>query len=584
MKHSGYRNIPFKHSKGIGFLIWFACHCTGLIAQQEDRLNVLFLGVDDLRTELNSYGCSHMKTPNIDRLAEMGLQFNRAYVQQAVCAASRASFLTGCRPNTTTVNYPYNDFFTEQFVGSHPTMPVTFARNGYYTRTLGKIHHGYKDKGLTEDHFYPGRLPIPGRPDLTNSQWFVWRDTVPPWAHPDLPDGEFEDGNIADETMATIRRASISGKPFFIATGFKKPHLPFVCPKKYYDLYDHDSIRLSPNPELDPSQDSITAIKWGAVDWNNFRETGIDNKAARELKHHYQACVSFIDAQVGRILDELERLDLVDNTVIMFWSDHGYHLGDHGLWCKHTNYERATRVPLIVYSPGMTSAGRQTRALVEYVDMYPTLLDLCGLEIPDWIEGLSMVPVLEDPGREWKNAAFSQYPRDGGKIEGYSVRTANFRYTEWIDNWSKGEVFHRELYDHRIDSLETRNLAGEEEYKSIMDEHKEVLRAGWENALPSIPAASPAKKREQGTENHTHSLVISPNPASQELSIFINRKGAGGSCLISLHDLQGRLIKLKHHTFVPDACTLSMDEVGSGIYLVRVMAGKSISTGIFVWS
>jgi arylsulfatase A-like enzyme len=584
MKRSPRRNIYLKPALKIGYLILisFCSACTR--AQPVERPNVIFLGVDDLRTELNSYGCSHMKTPNIDRLAAMGLQFNRAYVQQAVCAASRASFLTGCRPNTTTVNYPYNDYYTEEFVESHPTIPVSFVRSGYYTRTIGKIHHGFRDKGLTEDHYFPGQLPYPGRPELRDNQRSVWRDTVQPWAHPDLPDSEFQDGSIADETIATIRRANRSGKPFFIATGFIKPHLPFVCPKTYYDRYEHDSIQLSAHPELAPSQDSITAIKWGAHSWYNFLETGIDDEAARELKHHYQACVSFIDAQVGRILDELERSDLLENTIIMFWSDHGFHLGDHGIWTKQTNYELSTRVPLIVCVPQMSSAGQQTGALVEYVDLYPTLLELCGLEIPEWIEGLSMVPVLVDPGREWKKAAFSQYPRNGGKIEGYSVRTADFRYTEWMDNWSKGKVFFSELYDHRIDSLETVNLAGEEEYKSILDKHKEILRAGWENALPSVPADASAGKREQGKGKHNQSLVLSPNPVSKELSVFLSRKTTAGPCLISLFDLQGRLIKRKRHDVANAGCTLSMDEVASGIYLVRVMAGKSISTGIFLWS
>jgi arylsulfatase A-like enzyme len=573
-----------KYLLRICLLIFAFCHGTLLSAQKEERLNVLFLGVDDLRTELNSYGCKHMVTPNIDRLAEMGLQFNRAYVQQAVCAASRASFLTGCRPNTTTVNYPYNDFFTEQFVETHPTIPVTFAQNGYYTRTLGKIHHGYKDKGLTEDHFYPGKLPIPGRPDLTNSQWFVWRDTVPPWAHPDLPDSDFEDGNITDETIATIRRASRSGKPFFIAPGFKKPHLPFVCPKKYYDLYDHDSIRLSPNPELDPSQDSITAVEWGAVDWNNFRETGIDENAARELKHHYQACVSFIDAQVGRILDELERLDLMDNTLIMFWSDHGYHLGDHGLWCKHTNYERATRVPLIVYFPGMTTGGKQTQAFVEYVDMYPTLLDLCGLKIPDWIEGLSMVPVLSDPGIEWKKAAFSQYPRNGGKIEGYSVRTTNFRYTEWIDNWSKGEVFHRELYDHRVDSIESRNLAGHEEYADILSEHQTLLQEGWEHALPPFHSLNTGPDVECDTGEEILDWRIYPDHYSRELKLKANPGLVGERCIISLYNLQGRLVKAESMAVTRDFNKVLVSGIVPGIYLVKVILGNRVSSVIISWS
>jgi arylsulfatase A-like enzyme len=452
-------------------------------AAESRKKNILFIGIDDMRVQAGCYGQTIMKTPHMDRLAAKGMVFMNAYVQQAVCAASRASLLTGCRPDTTGVDYPYTAWFKNTFIKDHLTIPVFFANKGYYTRTLGKIHHGPKDKGLSEDHFNPADDSFwPPHKDRRLSTKETWRGKVKPFGHPDLPDHEFQDGQICDEAVAIMKRAVASGKPFFIAPGFKKPHLPFVCPKKYYDLYDHDEIDLSPHPKLDASQDAITVRRYGATRWFTYKKTGISRADARELRHHYYACVSYIDAQVGRLLDTLDELGVADNTIVMLWSDHGFHLGDHGIWTKQTNYELATRSPLIVYDPGMRGGGRRTTALVEYVDMYPTLLELSGLKPPDYLEGTSFAPVLDDPSREWKKAAFSQFPR-GKNIEGYSVRTAEWRYTEWRSRQS-GKPMHVELYHTAADPIETINLAKDNRHAGQRGKMRTVLEAGWKRALP----------------------------------------------------------------------------------------------------
>jgi iduronate 2-sulfatase len=447
----------------------------------------MFIGVDDLRVQLNSYGYPQMKTPAFDRMAAMGVQFNRAYVQQAVCAASRASFLTGCRPDTTGVNYPYNPWFEDVFMKQYKPVAQTFAENGFYTRTLGKVHHGPSDAGLSEPHFGDSATDFLLPENQHKGKKADYTHLVKPWEHANLPDSDYGDGQIADETIATIRRAVKQDKPFFIAPGFKKPHLPFVCPKKYFDLYSDADIQLAPHPKLEPNQPVFTTTdSTGAAKWWKYPETGIDDENARQLIHSYYACVSFIDAQIGKILDELEAQKLLDSTVVIVWSDHGWHLGDQGMWGKSTCYEWAARSPLFAYVPGMKAAGKPTDALVEYVDLYPTLLDLCGLPIPGYLEGTSFAPLLDDVTKPWKTAAFSQFPRytkKDGNIEGYTMRTRDFRYTQWVAR-DGGKVIFEELYDERDNLLEAENLADNPEYKSTLQTLRNQFSKGWKGALP----------------------------------------------------------------------------------------------------
>ena len=427
-----------------------------------------------------------MKTPNFDRLAKMGMQFNRAYVQQAVCSASRASLLTGCRPDSTGVNYPYSPWFNAVFRKKQKPIVEHFAEQGFYTRTLGKIHHGRSDTGTSEAHFKGGGddFMLPENRHEGKKPDYIHK--VKPWEHADLPDNAYGDGQIADETIATIRRAVKQDKPFFIAPGFRKPHLPFVCPKKYFDLYADTDIELAPRPKREKNQPAFTVTNsTGASKWWTYPKTGIDDNNAKQLIHSYYACVSFVDAQLGKILDELDAQNLLDSTIVVVWSDHGWQLGDHGMWGKSTCYEWSARAPLFAYVPGMKAAGEPTDALVEYVDLFPTVLDLCGLAIPDYLEGTSFVPVLQNPSTAWKRAAFSQFPRHDkalGHMEGYSMRTKDYRYTQW--QTKDGTIVFEELYDERKNLLETENLAPNPEYRSVIDRQRKQFAKGWKGALP----------------------------------------------------------------------------------------------------
>ena len=458
--------------------------CLLSLGLKAEKMNVLFIVVDDLRPILGCYGDSKIKTPNIDLLAERGVVFERAYVQQAICSASRASFLTGCRPQSTGVNFPYTPWFNEVFRKQYKTLPEFMTMNGFYTRSLGKIHHGPADEKLTELHYDADKSGFYLKENLEAYNKRKKRDTkaVKPWEHADLPDSIYADAKIANETIKTMKRAVENEKPFFIAAGFLKPHLPFVCPKKYYDLYESSDIELSAHSKLSKNQSPVSIMpKSGARKWWDFQK-GIDEENSRQLIHSYMACVSFIDAQVGRVLKELEDLGIKNNTAVFFLSDHGWHLGDHGQWGKSTNYELATRTPLIISVPKVGAIGKKLKQLVEFVDLYPTIAELSGLELAEYLEGKSLLPLLKDAEKPWKKAVFSQYPR-GTKKEGFSVRTEHWRYTEWRTK-NKNEVFHRELYHCQKDPLETKNLEAEAEHQNQLLKMQGLLQEGWKGALP----------------------------------------------------------------------------------------------------
>jgi iduronate 2-sulfatase len=305
---------------------------------------------------------------------------------------------------------------------------------------------------------------------------------------PDVPDNALRDGHIADVAIAMMEELQRDKQPFFLAVGFHKPHLPFIAPKKYFDLYDPDKIAVAANPL--PPRD---APKFATYNWNDLRhyygipDVGpVSEQQARDLKHAYYACVSFTDAQVGRLLESLDALSLRDSTIVVLWGDHGWQLGEHGMWDKHSNFETSTHAPLIVRAPGQ-KPGR-TRALVEFVDIYPTLCELCGLSLDAELEGHSFVPLIEDPDIRWKSAAFSQYQRvipNYGKVArgmGYSMRTDRYRFTQWL---VPGTGFRaHELYDHRSDPDENINLAAHAEHEKLVDDLKAKLDAGWEAAGP----------------------------------------------------------------------------------------------------
>lgn len=460
-------------------------------------LNVLFLAVDDLRTELSCYGVEGIKSPNIDRLATRGTVFDRAYCQQAVCSPSRTSLLTGLRPDSTKV---YN--LTTHFRANVPdvvTLPQHFRQNGYFTRSVGKIYHGGLDDppSWSEPAAKAGKPPYAlkenmelvarkraaaaGKKFATPSQRYNAM-TGPSYECADVSDSTYSDGSIADKAIEMLRDAK--DRPFFLAVGFLKPHLPFVAPKKYWDMYDRDQIPMANNPFAPKDAPSQALVNWGELRaYDDIPSAGpLGEEKARILKHGYYACVSYTDAQIGRVLDELDRLGLSDRTVVILWGDHGWKLGEHGAWCKHTNFENDTHAPLICSAPGQEARGTHSRALVEFVDIYPTLCDLAGLALPNHVEGASFAQLLDQPDLPWKPAAFSQYPR--GKVMGYSLRTDRYRFTRWLDADSK-EVA-RELYDHEQDPEENVNLANRAEVAGLVEQLTNQMEAGWQAARDAV--------------------------------------------------------------------------------------------------
>ena len=465
------------------------------------KRNVLFIAVDDLRPQLGCYGHARIQSPNIDKLASQGLRFDRAYCQQAVCAPTRASLLTGTRPDTTRVwdlQTPLNTVRPDLV-----SIPHHFKNNGYETISLGKIyHHANEDPQAWSA---PPWLP---QGDWAGG-WRGYRDplsavavrqsdaalraayergrasgkkTPPPqygrgpaFEGPDVPDNAYPDGMTCEKAIEELRR--LKDRPFFLAAGFLKPHLPFNAPKKYWDLYGPGDLELPARNAWPENMPKLAGSDWGELRaYTGIPKSGpVDEVTMRMLIHGYYACVSFLDAQVERLLGELDRLGLRENTVVVLWGDHGWKLGDYGAWCKHTNFELDTHVPLILSVPGQKNAGGATGALVEYVDVYPTLAEACGLSVPAQCEGLSMMPLLDDPGRKWKEAAFSQYPR--GAAMGYSLRTPRWRYTEWIARPS-GEVTARELYDHERGDTASANLADLPEHAATVRELSALLDKG----------------------------------------------------------------------------------------------------------
>ena len=468
----------------------------GVLRAQEGerpRRNVLFIAVDDLRPQLGCYGHAQMISPNLDRLGASGTVFRRTYCQQAVCAPSRASLLSGCRPDTTRI-YELRTLLRAT-MPDVVTLPQLFKEHGYQSISLGKIyHHGKRDdpQGWSEDPWgapnaFPGcvteeKLAILQRlRDEAPDQQTRSRIRGPATEAGDLPDDAYADGKLTDRAIETLQR--VKGEPFFLGVGYYKPHLAFACPKRYWDLYPSGEINLADNPFRPKGAPDIALHNWGELRaYHDIPRQGpLSDEQARELVHGYYACTSFIDAQVGRLMDELEQLGLRDNTVIAIWGDHGWNLGEHGLWCKHCNYETSVHSPLIVSAPGQKAAGQPTDALTEFVDIYPTLAELCGLPLPDHLEGTSLVPLMDDPATPWKRAAFSQYPR-GGNVMGYSMRTDRYRYTEWLRGGE--QVVARELYDHQEDPGENVNVAEAPQNAETVKELSKWVHDGWQASRP----------------------------------------------------------------------------------------------------
>ena len=481
----------------------FGQNLTELTAITARRKNVLFIAVDDLRPELGCYGHPIVQSPNIDALAKRGVLFQRTYCQQAVCGPTRASLLTGKRPDTTKVYDLKTHIRTT--MPDVVTLQQHFKNNGYFSEGMGKLFHpGLEDEASysiphryakAEQYALDANNQLKqqgGKVTKTDSteQEAGGRMRGPATECADVPDNVYEDGKYTEMAIDSLRRLApkaLSKKegerqPFFLGVGFRKPHLPFVAPKKYWDLYDRSKIPL-PYPDKPHNAPDIAFTNWGELrSYSDIPDVGpCDEAKTRELIHGYYACVSYTDAQVGKILAELDRLDLRKDTIVIIWGDHGWKLGEYSQWSKHTNFELDTHVPMILSDPDYPK-GIRVNALTEFVDIYPTLSELCGLPVAKDLEGVSMVPLLTDPKRPWKRAAFSQYPRPHNMM-GYSIRTDQYRYNEWIDQKTK-EVKFTELYDLKNDPLCKECIDANPENKELVAKLHDQLKAGWRNAKP----------------------------------------------------------------------------------------------------
>ena len=502
-----------------------------LTGQAKEKLNVLILNVDDLKPTLGCYGDDIAKTPNIDSLAKQGTVMLSNYCQQAVCAATRVSMYTGMRPDSTGVHDLHT--FMRDVNPNILTLPQYLKQNGYTSVGYGKILHGAKnddqphswteryDKELPYNSEYPA--PVIGKfqsPQLHTLQTEYMKknkrfsqgkflatlkksNQYPATEALDLPDDAYPDGAVANGGISSLQKFAKSKEPFSLVLGFRKPHLPFAAPKKYWDMYEANRFQLAAHQENSKNGLSYALLTYGELGGYAGFETGkvVPKDKQRELIHGYYACISFVDAQIGRVMSELKRLNLVKNTVVVLWGDHGWHLGDHGLWCKHSNFEQATAAPLIISAPGMTK-NQQTTSQTEFVDIFPTICELLDLKAPTQLEGDSLVPILKDATQSVKDYSVSQYPRRGAV--GYSLRSGRYRAVFWMkrgvlsfSDFSQQNIQGLEIYDYKNDPQETVNQAGNPEYKSVkekMTKHLEDYFSKYNNPEKAIEILSKMKK------------------------------------------------------------------------------------------
>jgi iduronate 2-sulfatase len=466
-----------------------------------NRPNVLLLCVDDLKPTLGCYGDKLAQTPHLDRLAARGMRFDLAFCNQAVCAPSRNNLMLGTRSTTLGIYNLGTNF--RQAVPDGVTLTQYFMRHGWRAEGIGKIlhtgHGNHDDAASWSVPFQLDKVVEYVRPEnsangqLTREEAFFSNQRLgenrslprgAAWEIADAPDNAYADGRIADEGIRRLRAAKdhtgqqppvaasrqsadqTAAEPLFLALGFVKPHLPFTAPKKYWDLYDRQSFKLATRqtpPDGAPAYAGKTLLELNQ--YEPIPERGpLDADLQRTLIHGYYACVSYVDVQLGRVLDELDRLNLATNTLIVLWGDHGWHFGDHGMWTKHTNYEQANRIPLIIIAPGVAKPGTSTRQLAETVDIFPTLAELAGLpkpNVPQPLDGVSLVPVLRDPSIRVRDHAYHTFPRQraGRNVIGRAIRSERYRLVEWKQPGAPADAADLELYDYQTDPEETKNLA-----------------------------------------------------------------------------------------------------------------------------
>ncbi len=474
-------------------MVPLALAAAGNPVHSQGKMNVLFISADDMNNDLGCFGSPLVKSPNIDRLASQGVAFSNAYVQFPLCSPSRSSILTGLRPDSTKVFDLQYHF--RQGLPDVVTLPQMFMKNGYYVARVGKVFHygnpgdigtnGLDDKASWMERINPAGL------DKTSLELDVVNYTpshkglgasMAYYSDKNGTDEAHTDGKVVDEAIKLLKKHK--DKPFFIAAGFYKPHCPWITPSKYFDLYNMGQMKLP--PITDATRNNYPELALASTKpWPYF---GLNTEQARECKLAYFAAISFVDAQVGRLLDAVDSLGLRDNTIIVFWSDHGYQLGEHGLWFKQSLFEEASKSPLIIAVPGAKSAGKTCHRTVEFVDIYPTLAELTGLTPPADLQGYSLSPLLQNPEAKWEHAAYTQVQR--GKVPGHTIRTEQWRYTEW----DFGEMG-TELYNELKDPQELHNLAADKKYTQVVKELAEQLHQIHPRPVAGGKAVADTKNR-----------------------------------------------------------------------------------------
>jgi len=460
---------------------------TALSLSAAERFNVLFVVSDDLCARLACYGDPLVKSPNIDRLASRAVKFEKAYCQYPLCNPSRTSFLTGLRPDTTAIYDNAKQF--RKTIPDHVTLPQTFQKAGYFVARVGKLYHYDVPRqigadGLDDEQSWQQRINPRGRDKDDEATIFTLNPHAAgsarfggtlSWLAAEGEDAEQTDGKSAAAAIHLIE--THRDQPFFIACGFFRPHTPYVAPKKWFRMYPLETIAL---PELSPDdRDGKPAAAYLS---QKPEQAEMTDKLRTQAIQAYLAATSFIDAQVGQLLDALDRLNLTNKTIVVFFSDHGYHLYEHGLWQKMSLFENSARVPLLISVPGNKSNGRVCLRTVELVDLHPTLADICGIEPPRSLDGISMKPLLDNPQAEWSKSALTQVTHGtpnaaagAPSIVGRSIRTERYRFTEW-NNGDQGT----ELYDHDADPRELKNVAADAGQRQTVEQLRKTLRQRYQ--------------------------------------------------------------------------------------------------------
>ncbi len=570
-------------------LIFWAFLSTGSLFSQQR--NVLFIAIDDIKPLLGCYGNTTVVSPNIDKLAKEGILFRKAYCQWPVCGPTRASLLTGQTPDGSGIRN-----LSSQLREVNPdviTLPQYFRQHGYITAAIGKVFDprnvdsGHDTPSWSQTYTPWGSYTYPPEyGDFVKRQWRVKANTATECGPEGVGDDGYLDGQFCNEALSKLDDFAASGQPFFLAVGFKKPHIPFIAPKKYWDLYDRDSFDLAlfqraaaGSPDYayfkpEPKKYVDIPDEWTYND-SLLGDNILDPPLQRKLLHGYYACVSYIDAQVGKLVEKLKEKDLDKNTIIVVFGDHGYHLGDHNQWGKHTVFEQAARVPFIFYVSGDQPSVYDHP--VEFLDIFPTLCDLTGLDIPDFVQGKSLAGIIAGSQEPVKKVAVTEY-RAGGHAT-YSFRNERYRYTlrfndsgmrPDVEAWDPSRIVFEELYDYETDSLETRNFAYDTTYRTVRDSMFSVAHQWWDEQHAFFnPSKASLMPEEKG------SMILYPNPADQFL--YTDCKVPVD---IAVFNVSGRMLLSKKKCLFP----LKISSLKNGLYFLHTLSSNTDQVKKFVVS